>query len=104
MRTSKTGPTDRKSTVANETSIVRVVAAVSISALLTLGLPEGMHLPALSALLFLGAFVASTAALFYHDELLPPELTRWDEAAALLTLSLLIGWLGDAGTIDSAGR
>lgn len=80
----------------NGVSIVRVLAAVIISALLTLGLPDGVRLGVLSALLFIAAFVATTAAVIANDRPFAPHLTRWDEAAAMMSLSMVVGWLAAA--------
>ena len=107
MRTMKTGSDETASdgdyamTGADQTRVLRVATIIVVCGLLTLGLPEGIRLLALSALLFLGAFVAASAAAVAGDRLIALHLTHWDEAAALMVASLLIGWL--AGVLDNAG-
>jgi hypothetical protein len=107
MRSIRTGHRDSTedngdhATAANDSALLRVVIVVMLSGLLTLGIPDGVRLPALSALLFCAAFVTAAAAAITGDSPFPHRLTRWDEAAALAMLSLLVGWLSDV--LDGGG-
>ncbi len=104
MRTTKTGseagpaPRDAGVTGVNDTTVLRVLAMVMICGLVTLGIPDGVRLPALTALLFCATIVTAGAAAINGDRLLAPHLNRWDETATLFMLSLLVGWL--AGILD----
>lgn len=64
---------------------------VGVSAALATTAPAGLALPTFSSLLLIGSLIAAGAALVMTEKPMAAHLTRWDEAAALLGLSILAG-------------
>lgn len=79
-------------------SLVRFGLLVAVAFFVASTAPPGLVMAAFSGFLFFGALAAALVAGMVGERLLPPHLTRWDEALALLALSILLGWMvgGDA--------
>lgn len=88
----------------NRQSLFRFAVMGLLSVALAFTAPAGLWIEAFSSLLFIGATTAAVVGGFQGEPLLnAPALTRWDEAAALLALSLLAGWFGEAPAGLSTG-
>jgi hypothetical protein len=79
------------SDAANRVSLLRFGVAVtaSLAIALLIGAPAG--LAAFSTLMWLGSLVSAGAGAIAGERLDAEHLTRFDEAAALMVLSLLTG-------------
>jgi len=88
----------------NHQSLLRLGFAFAVSLLAASTAPPGLALPLLNSLLFLCGAVASVAAAVVGDRLLAPHFTRWDEAAALTLLSLVLDWFVDPVAVEAALR
>lgn len=76
---------------ANRPSLMRVGAAVSISVviLILIGAPGG--LAAVSTLLWMAALVSAATGAIANERVSEDRLTRYDEAAILMLLSVVLG-------------
>ncbi|CCQ75585.1 hypothetical protein [Magnetospira sp. QH-2] len=79
----------------NRPSLIRVGLFFGLAVVLAVLSGEPGMLHVLESLLRLGALISAFAAYFMKDRSIDaPTLTRWDEAAFLLILALLFGFLG----------
>jgi ABC-type multidrug transport system permease subunit len=88
----------------NRQSLFRFAAMMMIAALIAASAPSALAAAAFSSLLFMGAMIAAGFALITGDPTSGPHLTRWDEAAALLALSLFTGFFVDQAAVEEAVR
>jgi hypothetical protein len=87
------GPSDQDM---NRASLLRLGLFVSIALLISSTLPPALLVASLSSLLWIGALVSAVAAAILGEPAMRvPHLTRWDEAAVLMALSLLLGLFVD---------
>jgi hypothetical protein len=82
---------------ANRVSILRLGVAItaSLAIAMLIGAPSG--LAAFSTLMWLGSLVSVGAGAIANERLDADHLTRFDEAAVLMALSLITGWLVEDG-------
>lgn len=76
---------------ANRPSLLRVGAAVSISTVLAILIGGAAGPAAVSTLLWLAALVSVAAGAIAGERVSEDRLTRYDEAAILMMLSLVFG-------------
>ncbi|SDE08741.1 hypothetical protein SAMN05421720_103137 [Rhodospira trueperi] len=79
----------------NAASLLRLGLFGSIAFLIASTLPHDLMAASLSSLLWIGAMISAMLAAFVGESLTAPHLTRWDEAAVLVLLSILLGWFVD---------
>ncbi len=75
----------------NRETLVRVGLMVAIAFVLASAAPQHLVIAVFSGLLFISAFIAALFALVMCDHPFAGHFTRWDEAAALLGLSMAAG-------------
>jgi len=89
-------PSDADIQNLNQTSLLRLGLFFSVALLLGSTMPRGMLLAAMSSMLWLGAFVSVVMAAVLSERLVgAPHLTRWDEGALLMLVSLGLGFFVD---------
>jgi hypothetical protein len=86
----------------NRESITRVALMVGFALLMAAAAPSALGVAAFSSLLLIGALIASGFALFSSEPPSAPHFTRWDEAAALLGMSIFAGFFVDPVAVQSA--
>ena len=89
-------PSDR-----NAESLIRFGLIFAISFLIASTMPSEAVAATLSALLSIGGFVSANVALLNGERVFTGHITRWDEAAALMALSILAGWFVDTETLHA---
>lgn len=95
--TSHKGQDDRR--LRNQQSLIRFGLMFAIALFLAAGSPPDMLPAALSSLLSLGALVAAGLAVVMKERMDADHFNRWDEAAALLFMSLAAGSFVDASAL-----
>jgi uncharacterized membrane protein len=98
--TSHKGQDDRR--LRNQQSLIRFGLMFAIAFFLAAGSPPDMLPAALSSLLSLGALVAAGLAVVMKERMDADHFTRWDEAAALLFMSLVAGSFVDESALAEA--
>lgn len=83
-------------------TLMRLATALAFCSLLAATAPHGLALATLGSLLNLCAIAASAVAFFVHDQPFAAHLTRWDEAAVLVLLSMLANWMVDPEAVRAA--
>ena len=86
----------------NRLSLLRLAAMVATTLVLASLAPPGLTVAAISSLSFISAMVIAAFAVFYGERVRAEHFTRWDEAAAMLALSLGAGLLVDPAAIEAA--
>lgn len=86
----------------NRLSLLRLTVMVTTTLFLAWFAPAGLTVAAVSSLSFISALVIATFALFYGEPPQADHFTRWDEAAAMLALSLGAGFFIDPAAIEAA--
>lgn len=86
----------------NRLSLIRLAAMVATTLFLASFAPPGLTVAAISSLSFISAMVIATFAMFYGERVRADHFTRWDEAAAMLALSLGAGLFVDPAAIEAA--
>lgn len=81
---------------------MRVAVMVFLALLFALMAPPGLGLATFSSLTSLAAIVVAVMGTVHGEQLAPDRLTRWDEAAALMLLSMFSGALVDPAAVESA--
>ncbi|NBC31718.1 MAG: hypothetical protein GVY13_03475 [Alphaproteobacteria bacterium] len=81
---------------------VRVGVMVFMALFFALMAPAGLGLATFSSLTSLAAIVVAVMGTVHGEQLAPERLTRWDEAAALMLISMLSGALVDLAAVESA--
>lgn len=81
---------DERRRIRNRQSLMRVALMAGVSAALAATAPVGLALATFGSLLLVGALVAAGFALVTAERPMSMHFTRWDEAAALLGLSILV--------------
>ena len=80
----------------NQASLLRLGLFVSIALLVGSTTPPGMLFAVVSSMLWVGAIVSALVAAFLAEKAWrAPHLTRWDESAVLILLSMGITFLID---------
>jgi len=79
----------------NQDCLWRLGLMVALTLLFASTAPAGLVLASFSTLSFLGAVGLTGLALALGESPWAPHLTRWDEAAALMVLSMAAAWLVD---------
>jgi hypothetical protein len=95
--TGQKGHDDRR--LRNQQSLIRFGLMVAIAFFLASSSPPEALPAALSSLLSIGALVAAGLAAVMGERLQADHFTRWDEAAALLVISLAAGSFVDASAL-----
>lgn len=73
----------------NQASLLRLGLFLSIALLVGATTPPGMLLMVMSYMLWVGAIVSAVVAAFLSEKgWRAPHLTRWDESAVLILLSM----------------
>jgi hypothetical protein len=86
----------------NHQCLIRFGLAFAVSLVAASTAPPGLALASLNALLFLCSAVAAAVAGVLGDQPFAPHLTRWDEAAALATASMVLDWFIDPRAVEAA--
>lgn len=89
--------------VKNRATFLRVGLLFAVAALIASMMKPVFFAATLSTMLFFAAIGAAFAAMFLRER--PTErkhLTRWDEAAMLLLVSLLVGSFADPNAMQTA--
>lgn len=86
----------------NRDSLIRVALMAALALALASAAPPPLAMAVLSAILMIGASVAAGVALLRREVPLAPHFTRWDEAAALLGLSIAAGLMVDPVALEQA--
>jgi hypothetical protein len=86
----------------NRDSIVRVGLMLAISLGLASSAPHDLVVAVFSGLLFISAAVAAVFAALLRESPFAGHFTRWDEAAALLGISMAAGMMVDPSALDQA--
>lgn len=81
---------------------IRMSVMVLMALIFALMAPAGLGLATFSSLTSLAAIVVSVMGVVHGEQLTPERLTRWDEAAALMLVSMMIGALVDPAAVESA--
>ncbi|MBB4286124.1 hypothetical protein [Roseospira goensis] len=95
MAGNASGHPDSDRTDMNKTSLLRLGLFGSIALLIASTLPPDLMVASLSSLLWIGALVSALVAGFLGEPVRVPHLTRWDEAAILMAISLFLGFFID---------
>jgi len=93
---------DERCRIRNRQSLVRVALMTGVSAALASMAPAGLALASFGSLLLVGSLVAAGFALVTAERPMSMHLTRWDEAAALLGLSILVSAAVDPMAAEQA--
>lgn len=83
-------------------SAFRVMVMTVLALLFGLMAPAGLGLATFSSLTSLGAIVIAVMGAFRAESLAPDRLTRWDEAAALMLISMMTGALVNPEVVEAA--
>ena len=75
--------------------LLRVAAVFALSLLFSSQLPHVLVPVAMAQMLGFAALASAAVALLTRQPVMAPRITPWDEAAALLAMSLLAGMLVD---------
>lgn len=86
----------------NRLSYIRLGVMIATTVLLASLAPAGLTLAAISSLAFISSVVIATFALMYREPTGAPHFTRWDEATAMLALSLGAGLFVDPAAVEAA--
>lgn len=87
----------------NRLSLVRLTIMVATTIMLGSLAPPGLAVAAISSLAFLSAMVIAAFALVYRERAVGAEhFTRWDEAAAMMAVSLGAGLFVDPVAVQTA--
>jgi len=76
----------------NTASLLRVGLFLSLALLIASTMPAPLMVASLSSLLWVGSLVSALAAALMRGPVFVPHLTRWDEAAMLMAVSLFLGF------------
>ena len=83
-------------------SAFRLGGMVFLALIFALMAPAGLALATFSSLTSLGAIVIAVMGAVHTERLTPDRFTRWDEAAALMLISMLFGALVDPEVVEAA--
>jgi hypothetical protein len=86
---------DRQGPPADQLALIRLAWFIGLALVLALVGPQPLFAATFSAFLGVGAMAVSLSAMLLREPMWPPQLTRWDVAAALYLLGDLFGWLVD---------
>lgn len=106
MQQRLTEPDDRQAAALererrNRNMLVVLLLLCSVALFLVSSLPAALIPPALSQMLALASLGAAIVAAVRRERLLAEHFTHWDQAAALLALSLFVGTLTDAAAVGA---
>ena len=82
-------------------SLVRVAGMILLALMFALMAPAGLALATFSSLTSLGAIVIAVMGALRAERLTPDRFTRWDEAAALMLMSMFCGSLVDQAAVEA---
>jgi peptidoglycan/LPS O-acetylase OafA/YrhL len=85
----------------NRQSMMRFGMMVAIALLLTSTSPAPLALAVFSSTTLVAAFVLGALALLFRENARAPHFTRWDEALAMLGLSMLAGMFVDPAAVQA---
>lgn len=89
--------------VQNRATLLRVGFLFAVAMLIASTMQPVFFAGSLSSMLFFGAIGAVIVALFLREQPLGSDrLTRWDEAAMLVLLSLVVGSFADPEAMQTA--
>lgn len=86
----------------NRKALIGFLLLCTIAFFLVSSLPTALIPPAIAKLLAFASFGAAFVAALHRDRLFAEHFTRWDQAAALMALSLLAGLLTDPAAVGAA--
>lgn len=86
----------------NQQSLLRLGLMVAIAFLFATSAPPPLTLAVFSSMALVSAMVISVFALLFREQPWSPHFTRWDEAAAMLGLSLLTSLFVDPAALQAA--
>lgn len=102
-RTDQTPLDPKDPRVQNRATFLRVGLLFAVAMLIASTMRPVFFAGTLSTLLFFGSLGAAGAALFLHERPMNQRhLTRWDEAAMLLLVSLLVGSFANPQAMQEA--
>ncbi len=83
----------------NMPSLLRLALFLVIALVMSLTMPHDLFAYGFSGMLGFGAFISALTASFVREKVRAPHLTRWDESAVLMAISLLVGFFVDPQVI-----
>lgn len=106
MQQRLTEPDDRQAAAVergrrNRNMLVALLLLCSVALFLVSSLPAVLIPPALSQMLAFASLGAAIVAAVRRERLMVEHFTHWDQAAALLALSLFVGGLTDAAAVGA---
>jgi len=87
----------------NQESLTRFGVMTALAVFFALLTPPAQMAAMVSSLLHIGALVSVVMAAVRGERLWADHLTRWDEAAALMLVSMLAGTFVDPEAVTAAG-
>lgn len=102
MQTTNTHDTEPDIKARNMAGLIRLGLVIGVSLLFASLGPPALVPSALSAFLSVGAMAAALLAALSRESTAAAHLTRWDEAALLLALSIGAGWFADPDAVAAA--
>lgn len=99
---SKIGSSGDPNAGRNRLGYLRVAVMVATTIGLASMAPPGLAVAAISSLAFISAVVIAAFALLYREGISASHFTRWDEAAAMLLVSLGAGLFVDPVAVEAA--
>lgn len=86
----------------NRLGVIRVGAMAATTLVLASFAPPGLAVASFGSLAFISALVIATFAMIYGEDVGASHVTRWDEAAAMMGLSLAAGFFVDPAAVEAA--
>lgn len=86
----------------NRLGFIRVLVMSVTTIFLASFAPPGLAVASFGSLAFISAVVIATFAMIYGEQIGAGHLTRWDEAAAMMGLSLAAGLFVDPAAVEAA--
>ena len=88
----------------NTTALVRFALLFGVALVIASSAPPAFFAATFSSFLFVFSVGSAIAAGLARDALFAPTLTRWDQAAALMAISILAKFFVDPVTLQEAAR
>lgn len=98
-RNAMLGPEDIATS--NQQSLMRFGMMMAIALLLTSTAPLPLAMAVFSSTTLIAAFMLGVFALLFREKIDAPHFTRWDEALAMLGLSMLAGMFVDPAAVQA---
>ncbi len=86
----------------NRLGFVRFGVMAATTVLLASFAPPGLAIASFGSLAFISALVIAPFAMIYGEKIGAAHITRWDEAAAMMGLSLAAGLFVDPAAVEAA--